>query len=255
MPGNTPALPCVVMLPGTLCDGRIFAHQARALRGRARVIRLDYSRLVDRQQWTSHLLATLPARFSIVGFSLGGLWALELLRIAPERIERIALVASNALAASARSGRKSAAFWKLWRDHRSGPMGVADSAKPAYFHARRRRLQHATLVRDMAQRTGSAAAHAEFGWAAERPSGHAALAAFDGPLLVVGGSHDKLCPPAFQRDITRAQPRAEWLQIERCGHFIPLEAPVALSRALTRWIGQQPSIGASGISPTTGIAS
>ena len=78
------ALPCLVMIPGTLCDGRIFAHQRRALRGIADVRMVGYDELGRVHDWAEALLARLPQRFSIVGFSLGGLWALELLRKATD---------------------------------------------------------------------------------------------------------------------------------------------------------------------------
>ena len=94
-------LPCLVMIPGTLCDSRIFARQKRALRGIADVRLVDYDDLSPKRDWAGSLLARLPPRFSVLGFSLGGLWALELLRQAPQRVERIAMVASNAAGASA----------------------------------------------------------------------------------------------------------------------------------------------------------
>jgi len=100
------ALPCLVMLAGTLCDERVFARQRRALRGVARLVLVDYSRLGLVQQWASRLLRQLPPKFSVAGFSLGGRWALELLRQAPRRIERVAMIASNAQGASAPGRRK-----------------------------------------------------------------------------------------------------------------------------------------------------
>ena len=94
------------MLAGTLCDERVFARQRRALRGVARQVLVDYSRLGLVQQWASRLLRQLPPKFSVAGFSLGGLWALELLRQAPQRIELVAMIASNAQGASA-PGRRT----------------------------------------------------------------------------------------------------------------------------------------------------
>ena len=86
------ALPTLVMIPGSLCDGRVFQRQRRALRGVADVRVIDYRRLTDIDQWAPQLLRILPPRFSVAGFSLGGLWALELLRLAPQRVERMAMI-------------------------------------------------------------------------------------------------------------------------------------------------------------------
>lgn len=222
------------MIPGTLCDARVFSRQKKALRGIADVQVIGYQTLADIDQWASQLLRQLPPKFSVAGFSLGGLWALELLRLAPHRVERIAMVASNAQGASAPGRRKSAWLWKMWRDR--GPGVVARHVKPAYFHHEQQRRRHAQLVHDMALRTTRKSAFAEFSWAATRPDGRPALAAFGGPLLLVSGAKDRLCPPHLQRAMVAAQPRAHWIELPRVGHFVPLEASARLNDALLRWI-------------------
>lgn len=227
-------LPCLVMLPGTLCDARVFDGQRRVLRGVADVHIVDYRGLTDAAQWVRHLLKVLPPRFSVAGFSLGGLWALELVRLAPRRVQRLAMIASNALGASAQGQRKSARLWKIWRD--CGPGEVARHVKPAYFHHEKKRREHARLVHDMAMRTPSKAAAAEFSWAATRPDGYSSLAQFQGPVLLASGAKDRLCPPPWQQAMLRAQPSAIWLELPRVGHFLPLEAPKPLGYALRAWM-------------------
>lgn len=227
-------LPCLVMIPGTLCDERLFARQARAMRGVARVVVLDYRHLKDRETWLLSQLRQLPERFSLAGFSLGGIWALELLRrAAPERIERLAMIASNAEAGGARARRRSARLWRRWR--RVGPEALAAELLPGYFHHPARARSHARLVRDMAARTSTPAARAQFAWAATRPAGYEALSAWARPLLIVSGARDRLCGPALQRRMLAAHPQASWVELPRCGHFVPLEAPTRLSRLLVRW--------------------
>ena len=227
-------LPTLVMLPGTLCDERIFSRQSRALRGKVRMVCASYSRMKDRSRWLSQLLASLPNRFHVAGFSLGGLMALELLRAAPERIEGLALIASNAQPASLLSKKKSARLRKLWLDR--GPAEVAKQVKPAYFHHEAKRRLHQQLVFDMALGTPRRSAFEEFEWAAERPSSLDDLAQFKGKLLAISGAQDRLCPPAWQRAMLAAQPRMQWIELPRCGHFLPLEAPAALSKTLGNWV-------------------
>lgn len=224
------------MIPGTLCDARVFARHKRALRGLADVRVVAYDALSKGRDWAADLLAHLPPRFSVVGFSLGGLWALELLRQAPGRIERLAMVASNAQGGSRLGRRKSAWLWRMWRSH--GPDAVVRHVKPGYFHHARQRQRHAALVQDMALRTSRAAAFAEFRWAAERPDGYSDLAHFRGPLLLVSGARDRLCTPAMQSAMLLAQPHAHWLELPRVGHFVPLEAPGRLADALRHWVAQ-----------------
>ena len=226
--------PTLLLLPGTLCDARIFRHQCRVLRDVADLRALDYARLDRSGAWLDRLLGELPEQFSVAGFSLGGLWALELLRRAPQRVQRLALIASNARPASGHARRRSASQWRVWQ--RQGPAAVARGAKPAYFHHPSQRQRHGPLVRAMADGTPRQVARAEFAWAASRPDSLPALHDFGGPLLLVSGEQDRLCPAAWQREMLQAQPAARWLELPRVGHFVPLEAPGRLSLALRQWL-------------------
>jgi len=226
--------PTLLLLPGTLCDARIFWHQRRALRDVADLRALDYAGLDRSGAWLDRLLGELPEQFSVAGFSLGGLWALELLRRAPQRVQRLALIASNARPASGRARRRSASQWRILQ--REGAAAVARGAKPAYFHHPSQRQRHGPLVRAMADGTPRQVARAEFAWAATRPDSLPALHDFAGPLLLVSGEHDRLCPAAWQREMLQAQPAARWLELPRVGHFVPLEAPGRLSLALRQWL-------------------
>ena len=227
-------LPTVFMLPGTLCDARIFAAQQRALRGRANLIFASYCGLKDRSEWLRAWLKRLPEKFYVAGFSLGGLLALDLLRMAKDRILGIALIASNAQSASAQAQRKSEMLRRLWLER--GPAVVARRVKPGYFHHEAKRRTHEKLIFDMALQTPRRSAFEEFALAAERPDGLQALREFDGALLAISGQHDRLCPREWQRAMQAAQPRMQWAEIKRCGHFLPLEAPSQLTHALRRWI-------------------
>ncbi|MCC6854168.1 MAG: alpha/beta fold hydrolase [Rubrivivax sp.] len=231
-----PCRPCLLMIPGSFCDERLFAAQVRALNRKARLISADFSRLRDREAWLARLLQRLPERFSVVGFSLGGLIALELLRRAPERVERLAMIASNAEAATRRTDLRTRAQWRLWRQH--GPLAALQPVWPNYFGRARRLTRERALVRRMAQATPAKSARAQLTWAAERPQGRSTLASFQAPLLIVSGRRDRLCPRSAQQHMLRAQPHARWHELRHCGHLIPLEAPRRLGRLLACWLAE-----------------
>lgn len=226
--------PILVLIPGTLCDGRLFDRQIRRLRSHAKVIRVDWRHLKQTTDPMEALLRHLPDRFALAGFSLGGLWALQLLARAPERVERLALIASNAEASSRRAQRRSARLWRLWQ--RQGAAAVARACKPAYFHHRRQRRIHASLVRDMALATPARVAKAQFNWAGKRPEGLKVLSKTAAPTLLVSGEHDRLCPRALQQRILEVAPTVQWVELPRCGHFLPLEAPSRLTSLLQSWL-------------------
>lgn len=236
-------LPTCVMLPGTLCDARVFSQQKRALREVARVLVIDYRHLAinthhkSNPDWLSRLLATLPDKFSVAGFSLGGIYALEMMRQAPERIERLAMISSNARAASPKGLRNSVQSKRLWqRRSGGGPDAVLARNLPKYFHHEVSLQKHARLLSSMACNTSSAVAFEQFSWAGTRPEGLHVLSNFFGPVLIVSGEKDVLCPPPWQAAMLRAQPSARWISLPHVGHFVPLEAPSELTHALARWL-------------------
>jgi pimeloyl-ACP methyl ester carboxylesterase len=226
--------PFIVLLPGTLCDARIFSALKRRLRPQADFYSASYSGMKDVHAWLHALLRKLPEKFYVAGFSLGGLLALELLRMAKDRIQGIALIASNAQAANQKSQRKSAMLHHLWLHQ--GASVVARHVKPAYFHHEAKRRQHERLVFDMALHTPQRSAFEEFAWAAKRPDSLQTLHNYSGKVLAVSGAQDHLCPRPWQQAMQAAQPRMQWREIARCGHFLPLEAPAALSSAVFHWL-------------------
>ncbi len=228
--------PTLVLIPGTLCDARMFERQARALCTQAQVHHVSYRHLDWRGDWAAQLLKQLPERFSLAGFSLGGLVVFELLRRALERVERLALIASTAEPAANTARRRSTHLHRLWLA--SGPQAVSHHTKPGYFHDPACRHQYAALLFDMAIQTPGSAALGEFAWAASRPDGYHALAVFSGPVLIASGAQDHLCPRALQQRMVAAQSKAHWCEIKRCGHFSPLEAPGQLNDALRIWLNE-----------------
>lgn len=232
----------LVMLPGTLCDGRVFGRQKRCLAKVYDVRLLDYQSLQSvktksaRTRWVQRLLAGLPERFSLAGFSLGGIWALEILRQAPERVDRLAMIASNAQGASPKGHRNSLINKQLFQKPGAGPLAVLARSLPAYFHHVAACRRHQGLLHAMALNTSRRSAHAQFSWAGGRPESLQMLAEFAGPVLIVSGAKDRLCPPRWQQAMVMANPTAQWIELERVGHFVPLEAPSALSDALHQWL-------------------
>lgn len=215
------------LLPGTLCRRALFAGVVRRLRPSVVVHTLNWPAARE-------LLARADGPpLNLAGFSLGGIAALSLLQRAPERVGRLALIASNAEGASPAARKRARCQARLLA--RAGTAGVLAAALPNYFPGPARPGWR-RLLAQMARRTHRADARAQFGLAATRPASHAALARFTGPVTVVAGARDALCTPTLQARLLQAQPAAAFTNIPRCGHFLPLQAPAALARALRAWL-------------------
>ena len=201
----------LVLIHGTLCDRHLFDRQVRRLRASVQITVADLHHLRAAPDWARSLLDRLPPRFSVAGFSLGGLLALELLRQAPERVERLALITSNAEGGTRRGQRRQQALSRLWRTE--GPAAVARRVKPAYLDHHTQRRRHA---------------------------GPAPRA-----MLIVSGANSRLCPRSLQLRRHTCRPDARWTELPRCGHMVPLEAPVQLTQLLGLWLAE-PALTCSG---------
>ena len=88
----------LVLLPGMMCDARLFGPQIAELSADMAVMVAPVTQGERIEEIASGLLDLLPKRFALAGLSMGGIVAMELLRRAPDRISRIALMDTNPLA-------------------------------------------------------------------------------------------------------------------------------------------------------------
>ena len=230
-----------LLLPGTLCDARLFAPMlgvwsSMGVQRPYRVASL-HGLLVDTRAWWHVQLATLPERFDVIGFSLGAVLALQLLGVAPTRVRRLALVAGNSAAGHVTQRDRVAMQRSLWETE--GPSSVAahmleQASTQAAANAWLRQQ-----VLDMACDTPSTAFVAQGEVNVSRPDGLPWLAGWQGPLLLVSGAQDPWCGADKQLRMRAALSDAQWSELPDCGHYVPLEQPRALAE-LTDFFFREP---------------
>jgi pimeloyl-ACP methyl ester carboxylesterase len=228
------ALP-LVLLPGTLCDARVWAPMMERWPGAAPpTLTPTLAGHRSAPEMARALLGTLPPRFALMGFSLGGIVALEIAAQAPDRVAGLALVATNARPdppanAAAREAGVAAA-------HVDMAAHLQRDLWPRYVApARQGDAAIAELVRRMAVDAGTAAYADQAAIATHRADSLPRLAALRMPVLIAGGDEDPINPPDRQEEMAQRMPQARWLQCPGVGHFVPLEAPEALAAAAQRW--------------------
>ena len=226
--------PTVLLIPGTLCDERVFSRIKPRIGIYASLKIVKLNSFSGQSDWVSGLLTDLPERTLIVGFSLGGMIALEILRRAPDRVSGLALISSNAEPASRTHRMKRQRLSD--RMHRFGLRSTCKSLKGSYFLSARNAARHKGVVMKMALRTQPARALKQFNLAGHRASGHPSLESFGRPVYLVAGQQDHLCPPPLQKRAAKSAPVSTLTLLPRCGHFAPLERPGLVSRALIEWI-------------------
>src|SRR5581483_5606215 len=226
----------LVFVPGLLCDARLWRAQAEVLADIADCWVADATRSETMAGLARDLLADAPfERFALAGLSMGGYVALETLRQAPGRVERLALLDTSARADAPEQSQKRRDFIAL--AERGRFFGVTDALLPMLVH--RSRLGDAdlvALVKDMAREIGKEAfvrqERAIMGRADSRPL----LPRIAFPTLVLCGRQDALTPLERHEEIAAAAPGARLEIVENCGHLSTLERPDAVNAALRRWL-------------------
>jgi pimeloyl-ACP methyl ester carboxylesterase len=223
----------LVLLSGALCDAALWRHQIAGLSDIADVRVGDLTRDDSVGAMAARVLAGVPPRFALAGISLGGYVALEIMRRAPERVTRLALLDTTARPEE----EPSAAGNPAARDAGAAGLGQVGLLTTLLVHPKRladRRL--ATILGAMAERVGRKAFLRQQRASRTRPDSRADLAAIACPTLLICGRQDPLAPPALHEEMAAAIPGAELLIIEECGHLPPLEQAEEVTGALRRWL-------------------
>jgi pimeloyl-ACP methyl ester carboxylesterase len=216
-----------LLIPGSLCDARLFESMCSHWpNGRHRVV-ADLHTLKNPTDWCQLQLEGMPERFDVVGFSLGGLLAQSMLRLAPQRIRALVLLASSADPAGPTHAERWQAHQSQWQQ--IGPRALAQAmsqqASPRLSQAQQQ------LVQEMAERTPESAFQAQGEFNASRPSGLPVLSECPVALCLISGALDPWCTPAVQQRIQQARPDAVHRVLPDAGHYLPLEAPAEVAQA------------------------
>jgi len=227
----------LVFLPGMMCDARLFAPQlAEFSRDRAGTVAPVTGG--DRiEEIASSLLDVLPRRFALAGLSMGGIVAMELLRRAPERITRLALMDTNALPETPQS---AAGYEPLIIKLRAGAVDEAVQAMigPETLAPGAGRMAVLALMAEMAHAVGAEATIRQVRALQRRRDYQAVLRRCRVPALVLCGAHDRLTPVRRHELMAGLIPDAELLVIDEAGHLPVLETPEAVNAALAGWFAR-----------------
>lgn len=225
----------LILLPGLLCDATIWRAQAEALGGvfdvRAQGF-LDHDSL---EAMARAVLAEAPERFALAGHSMGGRVALEILTLAPERVEQVALLdtgahpprptetASRGLLVDLAFAEGMEAVARTWLPPMLHPARTTDTALMETLSAMVRRA-----TPELFRKQQNALLN--------RPDGFPRLRSIRVPCALIVGREDSWSPPAQHEDMQAALPHATLTVIEDCGHMSPVEQPEAVTRALKTWM-------------------
>jgi pimeloyl-ACP methyl ester carboxylesterase len=232
----TAALPQLILLPGLLNDAELWRDQVGGLADAARCQVADLTRGESLRELAQQVLADAEPTFALAGFSMGGYVAQEIARIAPERIERLALI-DTAIRADTPERAAQRRAVNAAASHEGAFLGVADRLMASYVDASRLDDKDLTgRIQAMTQRLGREVFLRQNGLA--REDGAAALRALRCPIVIICGEHDAITPLAGQHEMAHAIGCSHMVIIPNAGHMTPMEAPEAVNAALRRWLAR-----------------
>ena len=229
----------LVLLSGMMCDARMFAPQIAAFDS-------DYDIFVpelnapNMPEMSAQVLANAPSvQLNLCGLSMGGIVAMEILRQAPERIARLALLDTNHLADATENYNKRTQ-WNA--DVKAGKLReiIVDWMKPNYLaKANREQQDLLDLFVEMAMDLGDEVFINQNLALRDRKSNEDILPQFGGPSLVLCGQEDALCPPERHEQMAALLPNATLEMPPNAGHISTLEQPEAVNEALRNWLQRE----------------
>ena len=230
--------PTLMLLPGLMCDDTVWAHQIGALSEAWECLVVDYEDDDNLVTMARRVLDQAPDTFAMAGHSMGGRVALEVMRLAPEKVQRLALLDTGyAKLADGDAGEKEVAG-RMARVKTAREQGVAAMARDwvtGMVHPDR--LNDASLINDiitMFERKTPAIFEAQIKALIERPDATSVLANIECPTTFIVGRQDAWSTPE-QHEAMADKVRHSRLEIiEEAGHMSTMEQPEAMTDVFWR---------------------
>jgi pimeloyl-ACP methyl ester carboxylesterase len=227
-------LPPFLLLPGNMCDARLWRDTR--FPDDAIIHHADLTDADTIAALAANALKQIDGVLIPVGFSMGGIVAAEMCRIAPERIAGLILLDTNI---GADLPERSAVRIAQQQTVQQGKLAaiVADELKPAYLAAANEdKAEIRQLLFDMALALGPDVFICQSEALRTRSDNREVIAKMDIPVMLMCGEEDRLCLPAWHAKLAEHSHKATLCMIANAGHMVPLEQPEAMNTNIAHWI-------------------
>jgi pimeloyl-ACP methyl ester carboxylesterase len=225
----------LILLPGMMCDARLFASQIEEFSA-------DYSVMIPTltgqstfAELSENILAHAPPRFALAGLSMGGIVAMEIVRQAPERVSRLALMDTNPLAEPAtRTIERDAQIERV--RNKGLNLVMRDEMLPNYLADGLKNDYLLNLCMEMAEALGANVFTKQSRALQQRRDQCDTLRGIDMPTLILCGEHDALCPLERHAMMCDLISGARLAVIAGAGHLPVLEQPERTNKEIKLWL-------------------
>ncbi len=225
----------LLLIPGLLCTGELFRAQVASLSAMANVTVADPSGADNFQDLVRGILDWAPPRFALAGLSMGGYLAFEIMRNAPDRVERLALLDTSARPDSAEQSENRRRLVAL-----AEKKGVSVPAREMFPKLVAPSLGGDETLRatflEMAEAVGVSGFARQQAAIAGRPDSRSTLAVIACPTLVLGGEVDQLTPVELSQEMANGIAGSRLAVVPGAGHLSPLEVPDKVTDELRAWL-------------------
>ncbi len=222
----------LVLVPGLMCDHRLWQPQIDAFSSQRSVIVPDLSSCNSVPEMAARALNEVNGDFVLAGLSMGGIVAFEMWRHSSARIKGIALLDTNAMKES--KARKSERLHQI-EAVRNGDLIriLVEELKPNYVAAVHRADKNLlNTLRQMGEDQGADVFERHSKALMARPESLETLKTITCPTCVLCGQEDELCPVEYHQMMASLIPNANLTVLPDCGHMSSLEAPAIVNSML-----------------------
>jgi pimeloyl-ACP methyl ester carboxylesterase len=218
-----------------LTDERLYAAQIAALEADYECSVFTFRGQDSLGAMAEELLAKTPARFTLIGLSLGGYLAFEIIRQQLQRLERLVLM--DTTAASDHPARRAGRLADIAKVREGGIEALIPELPARWLHpAHVQRVELTNLMSAMARSIGARGQFNQQAAMMSRPDSHADLERVRVPTLLACGREDPVIPVRDHEAMAARIPSARLEIIENCGHLSTIEQPEMVNRVLTNWL-------------------
>lgn len=228
--------PKLVMIPGLICDHRLFSRQIEALHNQLEITVVDHARDLSLSEMANEILDSVDGDFYLLGLSMGGYIGFEVLRQAKlrgeqGRIKKLVLCSTSARLDEPEMEQRRRDFVALAKKGKF--KGMSPILMRTFIHPSK--IDNKTIIQtiyDMTESTGVEGFIFETNMILKRPDSRPSLSQINCPTLVICGRDDQRTPLLLSEEMANLIPNAKLEVIEHCGHLPPLEQPDVVTNKL-----------------------
>lgn len=231
----------LILIPGLMCNAAVWSPLFPHLDLSVDQISVpDHGMASSLSQMAERILKDAPERFCLAGHSMGGRVALEIMRLAPERVERLALLdtgftAREAGAKGQEEQTKRLALLQIAREH--GVRAMAQQWSQGMVHPDRLSdTALMTAILDMFEEKTAEIFAAQINALLARPDASEVLQRIAVPTLVACGQQDSWATPAQHEALHALIPSAHMRLVAQAGHMAPMERPQETAAIINEWL-------------------